>query len=475
MQEELFQINQSEAVMKKYLQRFLKNFSGAVYIFKLNCSAETFSENFQGEYTYVSSGVEKIFGYNSNFLKEDKMIREKIIYPEEIGYIRKKMYQSFIDKKPYQLIYKIMTSSGEMKWIWDEGEILWNEKDQVLHAEGIIMDLSVLRNVDSAKAKNDIASKFSENTLYRFEDMVGKSEAMQKLFSKIKLIENSTAPVLILGETGSGKELVAKAVHKHSTAANENFIPVNCGAIPEHLLESEFFGYKKGAFTGATSNQEGFISAANNGTLFLDEVGELPLNMQVKLLRVLETKTYTPLGSNTPVPSSFRLIAATNRDLAQMVKEGKIRSDFYYRINVILLKIPPLRERPGDIPLLLNHYLIKNKIKKIIPLAVRLALEQYPWPGNIRELYNFLDKYCALGELSVENEFSLTSLETSEKIPDTEFSLEQTVNHYEKKLILKAMEKVQWKQAEAAKFLQLNLRTLQRKLKKYNISKKSLK
>ena len=204
-------------------------------------------------------------------------------------------------------------------------------------------------------------------------NLVGKSEAMHKVYSLILKAAETDTNVIIYGETGCGKDLVASSIHNYS-GRKGRYVPVNCGAVPENLLESEFFGYVRGAFTGATTAKEGFVAAAHNGTLFLDEIGELPISLQVKFLRVLETKMYTPLGSTAQKSSSFRLIAATNRDMAALVREKKTRADFYYRVNVLVINIPPLRERKEDLPLLIKAWCDRNGIDLSLPHQVRLAM-----------------------------------------------------------------------------------------------------
>ena len=237
-------------------------------------------------------------------------------------------------------------------------------------------------------------------------------------------------------------------------------------------MESEFFGHTKGAFSGATGNKEGYIGAANNGTLFLDEIGELPLQLQVKLLRALENKMYTPVGGTAPRESSFRLIAATNQDLTRMVREKTMRSDFYYRVHVLSITLPPLRERLADLPLLTAAWMEKRGTSIDIPLPVRLAMEHYGWPGNIRELYNFLDRYAAFGEAALDSpgEAGRAGL----VLPDFHdgLTLEDATLQMEERMIRQALEKCRWKRGEAAAALGLNLRTLQRKMKRLGMNER---
>ena len=237
----------------------------------------------------------------------------------------------------------------------------------------------------------------------RPEMFVGRSPGLRAVLTQLAQVAPTSATVLLLGESGTGKELAANTIHAGSPRAGHPFIKINCAALPEGLIESELFGHEKGAFTGAVGMRKGRFEAADGGTLFLDEIGELPIHLQVKLLRAIENKMYTPVGSNTPKASSFRLVAATNQDLSKMVLEKKMRSDFYYRVHVLSITLPPLRERHGDIPLLVEAYMERKGISCALPLQVRLAMEHYDWPGNVRELHNFLDRYTAFGDVALES------------------------------------------------------------------------
>ncbi|MGD8915020.1 MAG: sigma-54 dependent transcriptional regulator [Syntrophobacterales bacterium] len=304
----------------------------------------------------------------------------------------------------------------------------------------------------------------------RFENLVGRSEAMQELFVMIQDVAESDSPVLITGETGTGKELVAKAIHAKSARHNGPFIPINCGAFPEHLLESELFGHERGAFTGAHRAKKGRLDLAHHGTLFLDEVGTVPLKMQVDLLRVLETKEFHRLGGTTEIEVDFRTIAATNRDLQQAIKKGEFRQDFFYRLNVISLHIPPLRLRRDDIPLLAEHFLDRytretNKDIDTISKEAMSLLRKYDWPGNVRELENAIERAVVIcrKRLLGPEEFSflaphlLTATET--------YSLEKTqIAH-----LLKVLKEFDWNITRAAQALEINRVTLHKKIKKYEL------
>lgn len=313
---------------------------------------------------------------------------------------------------------------------------------------------------------------------YGLDKIVGQSYKMQQIYNLILEVASSDASVLIYGESGTGKELVANAIHKLGSNKLKPFLPVNCGGIPDNLIESEFFGYKKGAFTGAHIDKAGFLEILDGGTLFLDEIGEINLNMQVKLLRAIDGDGYTPLGSNQIIKPKVRIISATNKDLNDHVEKGLMRSDFFYRINVVPLYLPPLRERRDDISLLIYHFLKKFSTGKSlphIPPKIMDGLEQYNWPGNIRELQNIIHRYITLNRLDVFNSCLSTKWfdDSSEKsVPKLEgqcANLQDAMKHYEKIILLHSLKKNQWNQSKTASSLGINRKTLYSKIKKYNI------
>lgn len=308
---------------------------------------------------------------------------------------------------------------------------------------------------------------------YSFDDIISRNPIMHAFFSILPEIAISESTVLISGESGTGKELFAKAIHSHSNRKNEPFVPVNCGAIPETLLESELFGYKKGAFTGAIMNKPGRFAAAEKGTLFLDEIGDLPLPTQVKLLRVLEDKEYLPLGATKTVKANVRIIAASNRPLIEMLKEGSFRDDLYYRINVLNLELPPLRDRKEDIPLLINHFIkhfnsLQGKnIREMEPAAL-IAIMNYSFPGNVRELRNIIEGafiLCKQGFI----EFKHLPLHLQAKSSNQQNLPIMTLKAIEKTFVLKALERHKGNHSKAAKELGIHRSTLYRKLEKYSI------
>ena len=306
-------------------------------------------------------------------------------------------YDQVREHKSYEMKYRIKIRERAFEWVWDIGAGDYDKQGNIIGYKGVIMDISEEKFNELELQEENKQLKASIEQANGLGRIIGRSKAMQNVYELIMKASENDMNVIILGETGCGKDLVAKAIHEYSGKKGD-YVPVNCGAIPEQLMESEFFGHTKGSFSGAYANKQGFIAAADNGTLFLDEIGEIPLNLQVKLLRTLENRTYTPLGSNTPKNSNFRLITATHRDLNQMVQEKNMRSDFFYRINVLEIHLPPLRERENDLFLLVENYFKRKNAKITLPLKVRLAMQNYHWPGNVRELHNFLDKYLFLGE-----------------------------------------------------------------------------
>ncbi len=316
-------------------------------------------------------------------------------------------------------------------------------------------------------------------TEYSLENIIGQSQCMQELFRLLPKIAQSNSNVLILGESGSGKELVANAVHNLSPRKGKNFVAINCAAFPEGLLESEIFGYMKGAFTGAMQNKQGLFELADDGSIFLDEIGEMPLNLQVKLLRVIENGIFRRLGGTTDIKVDVRIISATNKDLKEEVKAGKFREDLYYRLNVFPVRIPPLRERKEDIPLLINHFLSKLSCpqKRITPDAMKVLLD-YEWKGNVRELENIVERIALLSEkdeitfddLPSEIKGYTLKIEGIPVLTDEGVNLDSIVEDIEKKYILQALEKANGIKTEAAKLLNLTFRSFRHRLKKYGIT-----
>jgi len=320
---------------------------------------------------------------------------------------------------------------------------------------------------ENISLREKLGSSFDRNRI------IGHSPAINQLLTTVSQVAPSEATVLILGESGTGKELIAAAIHYNSPRRQGPFIRINCGAITETLLESELFGYEKGAFTGADRRREGKFVQASGGTIFLDEITETSFAMQVKLLRVLQEREITRVGGMEAIPVNVRIIAATNRDLYRLVTEGKFREDLYYRLNVVTLKVPPLRERQEDIPLLAHHFLEefaarnRKSIRGFTPQAMDLLMK-YPWPGNVRELMNAVERAVVLtrSDFITPEDLSLPSLNTEREnnVPDA-LPLEEM----EKKTIMRTLAKAGGNKSEAARRLGITRRTLHLKLKKYGL------
>ncbi|WP_459922258.1 sigma 54-interacting transcriptional regulator [Desulfatiferula olefinivorans] len=308
----------------------------------------------------------------------------------------------------------------------------------------------------------------------QFCGIIGKCKAMMDVYDLLLMAAPTNLSTIIYGESGTGKELIARAVHTLSNRNAGRFVPVNCGAITENIIESEFFGYKKGAFTGAVQDRGGFLDLADGGTLFLDEIGEIGLNMQVKLLRAIEGGGYTPVGSNQLKKTDIRIVAATNKDLADLVKQGKMRADFFYRINIIRIDLPPLRERKEDIPGLVDHFLRKspnNVDVTRLPDDVMSYLDGYHFPGNVRELQNIVNQYIALRRI-VPAPFGSSDVRTETRelsADERSDSLASLVNDYEKKIIGACLSECNWNKSRVAKRLGIDRKTLSTKIRKLDL------
>ncbi len=336
-------------------------------------------------------------------------------------------------------------------------------------ALSLVME-KVLQQKRLASERDYLRGQLSQIT--RFDNIIGASPRMNKVFDMIADVAESDASVLILGETGTGKELVAKAIHAKSLRRQLPFIAINCGALPENLLESELFGYQKGAFTGATHSRKGFFEVVSGGTLFLDEIGEISPKMQVDLLRVLEEKQIIRVGERLPTPVDFRLICATRKDLDAAVRDGSFRKDFYYRINVITIPIPPLRKRKEDIPLLLSHFLEKyshdtnKKVNRLTKDAVE-RLKSYDWPGNVRELENAVERAVVLSRSRTLNSGDFSFLSASGAAP----SGPRTLQEVERDYIGRILDECDWNVTQAARILDVNRTTLHRMINRFGLQR----
>jgi DNA-binding NtrC family response regulator len=332
-------------------------------------------------------------------------------------------------------------------------------------------DLShLIRNASSQislKEENE-ALRNKLVSLENVENLIGSSEAMIKVLKEVEQVAQSSSPVIITGESGTGKELIAQAIHSNSKRKFSPLVSVHCGALTESLLESELFGHEKGAFTGAMYNRKGRFEMADGGTIFLDEIATISSKMQIELLRVLETKTFIRVGGNKEITSDFRVICATNKNLKQMVDDGQFREDLFYRLNVVNIQIPPLRERTEDIPMLVDHFIKKyctslsRNILSIEKSALK-RLEQYDFPGNVRELENMIERAIVVGN---DKEIRLKDLPFDRGMSSNSF---KSLEDLEKQYILQVLNKYDWNITKSAKVIKVDRVTLYNKIKKYKL------
>ncbi len=385
------------------------------------------------------------------------------------------------------------------RWLKKNDQEIWVEgKGNLFQWKGTPTVLLTARDITDTKMKEismqeetaylrreNVTLRSSIKDRYRFGDIIGKSVAIQEVYERSLNAAATNASVIIYGESGTGKELVAKAIHRISNRSQSNFVAVNCAAIPETLVESEFFGYKKGAFTGANTDKEGYLDKANDGTLFLDEVGELGMNLQAKLLRAIEGGGYLPVGSNIVKHSDFRIIAATNKNLIEYTKKGLMREDFFYRIHIIPINLPPLRKRKDDIPLLVEHFIrLSSPGNKIVsvPGNVLEALQEYDWPGNVRELHNVIQRYLMVNKIEFLAPLKKPPMEMkNDNQPLFDEAPEGTVKSpiikelsdykedSEKAAILEALNQNRWNRGKTAELLNISRKTLHRKMQRFGL------
>jgi PAS domain S-box-containing protein len=424
---------------------------------------------------FVNTSFGSIFGYTPEQLTQKDPI---VLFHDN----HKQSFKEFCE----EFNLGIPAESMQVQCIRGDGSEIWAEIDgNIVEWEGNPAVLITLRDVTESKIreltlaeereslhKENVNLKATLQDRYRFGDIIGKSSAMQQVYELIIKSSASDASVIIYGESGTGKDLIAQTIHDLSNRHDKPFVPVNCGAVPESLFESEFFGYRKGAFTGAHVSKHGFFDLAHEGTLFLDEVGQLTLNMQAKLLRAIEGRGYMPVGGNKIKKADFRIIAATNKNLIDMVRKGLMRDDFFYRLHIIPIFVPPLRERMEDISLLVEHILqSENNDNKKHLFSGRIIdkLCDYHWPGNVRELQNVIQRYILLGHLDFMNLSKTLSAQchdfADKKSDEAKLVLPDAIARIEETYISQALSKNSWNRSSAAVELGISRKTLFRKMK----------
>lgn len=430
-------------------------------------------------FEYASKGSHKILGYHADKIVDGYAFRQ-LVHSEDQVKNATIIKQLTPENNRYDLIYRMRASWGEDRWVHEQGTAIFSEKRVLIAIDGLLTDITEQKRKEISLHEENIRLRTSIKERYKLGKLIGKSPAMQKVYARILKAAATTASVIIHGESGTGKEVAARTIHELSSRKNMPFIAVNCGAITETLMESEFFGHLKGSYSGAHADRDGFLTAANGGTLFLDEIGEMPITLQVKLLRVLDGKGYIPVGANRSRQSDFRLVSATNRDLSEMVRSGKMREDFYYRINTVPVLLPPLRQRKEDLPLLIDHFVgsFSEEFDEEFQLSSKfyLTLDKHDWPGNVRELQNVIRRYLTLKEISfnpsVQN-FTHTAspvkIDVSLANSSDTSSVRKEMDEVEKRRITAVLQQNQWHIGKSATVLGISRRTLQRRLNKYNL------
>jgi len=427
----------------------------------------------QGVIISVNPALEKLTGYRADeLIGQSCSILGCNTCAEAQAAPGEKFCELFTEGQIRSCSCRLRTKDGRPLFVQKNAAVLTNDEGTILGGVETLTDLS---QVKAQEARIDLLQQ-ELGVSPGFENMVGKSAVMQRLFSLIKSAAHSDAPVLIQGESGTGKELVAAAIHHLGPRAGGPFITVNCAALNQNLLESELFGHVKGAFTGAVQDRRGRFEAAHQGDLFLDEIGDLPPETQVKLLRVLQEKVVERVGDNRPVKVDVRFICATNKDLKDEMRRGRFREDLYYRIGVIPIHVPPLRERTEDIPLLVEAFVsrIGQRTGKTLDGVSQAAVERlvdYPWPGNVRELINALEYafvVCRKGPIQPHH----LPVEIAGRRPESEavsLARRRTSPAGEREEILDALERSGGKKTEAARLLGISRVTLWKRLKEYDI------
>lgn len=456
-------VSQQLTEKNRQLSTLMDNLFGIAY--RSNTDAERTMQ-------LMSVGTTPLTGYSvEHFTHSSGTSFMSVVLEKDRAELSRRIEEALSRKERFECEYRIVLKNGEHKWVREQGVGLYNDAGVAYAVEGFISDATKSKTQELGIRKENSALKKKMQAHY-LENIVGDSEPMQNLYEMILKAAGTDDNVIVYGESGTGKELVSRAVHDHSTRINGNFVPVNCGAIPEHLFESEFFGHKKGAFTGAVANRRGYLEQADGGTLFLDELGEISQLGQIKLLRAIEGGGFTPVGGTGVVHVKPRIVAATNRDLMEMVTAGAMRSDFYYRIHVVPIYIPPLRDRKQDISQLIEHFMrMFPKLDECSPITpeVMNAFVNYDWPGNIRELQNALHQYLHLGTLVLGGEQIISGCSSTRKDCIPQEPLEKALARFERQYIVDVLKHNAWRRMTTANTLQIDRKTLFRKMKQYDI------
>jgi chemotaxis protein methyltransferase CheR len=461
---------------KRYLQALERSTDG---LWDLDMKSKT---------VFYSDRFLEILGFSPDDFPETMDSFFSRLHPDDANATRTAIELHLKERVPYHVEYRLLTKSGTYLWFLARGQAIWDSAGDAVHMSGWIQDITnrkqaelnlqaALSEIKQLKDKLEAERAYLQEEIklaYNHENIIGQSDEINYVLYKVEQIAATDTTVLVLGETGTGKELVARAVHNLSLHKDRALIKINCAALPSNLIESELFGHEKGAFTGAQTRRLGRFEVANGTTLFLDEIGELPLDLQPKLLRVLQDGEFERLGSSHTIKVDVRVIAATNRYLEQEVREGRFREDLWYRLNIFPITVPPLRERSEDIPLLVEYFVDKISKRmgsaiKSIPTTVMDALQDYHWPGNIRELENVLERAV------INSSGTKLRLVDELKKPTKDFrTADRTLADVERDYIVRVLEQTNWKVSgknSAAEILGLDRSTLRARLRKLGIQR----
>jgi len=435
---------------------------------------------------FYSDRFREILGYASEEFAATIESFLSRLHPEDAEAIWAAIERHLHERIPYKVEYRLRTKSGEYMWFLARGQAIWNTEGKAIRMSGAIQDITerkqaelnlkaALSEIKELKDKLELERAYLQEEIkleYNYENIIGQSDGLNYVLYKVEQIASSDTTVLVLGETGTGKELVARAIHGLSPRNGLVLVKVNCATLPPNLIESELFGHEKGAFTGAYARQLGRFEVANGATLFLDEIGELPLELQPKLLRVIQDGEFERLGSSRTIKVDVRIIAATNRNLEEEVRKGRFREDLWYRLSIFPITVPPLRERMEDIALLVEFFIDKiskrlGKSIENIPTSVMNTLQDYQWSGNVRELENVLERAV------INSSGPKLRLVDELKKPHTDLTTTQkTLEEVERAHIVQVLEQTNWKvsgQNGAAEILGLNRSTLRARIRKLGI------
>ena len=437
---------------------------------------------------FYSDRFKENLGYASEEFPETVDAFRSRLHPEDADAVWAAVERHLQEHVPYNIEYRLKTNSGEYQWFLARGQAIWDDKGNATRMAGSIKNITErmeaaqnLRDalVEIRELKNHLEAEkaYLQEEIkleYNFENIIGNSDELKYTLYKVEQIAPTDTDVIILGETGTGKELIARAIHASSPRKNRTLVKVNCATLPLNLMESELFGYEKGAFTGAVDRRLGRFEIADGATLFLDEIGELPLELQSKLLRVIQDGEFERLGSSRTLKVDVRIIAATNRNLEEEVRNGRFRKDLWYRLNIFPITVPPLRNRKQDLPLLVDFFVkrVSRKLGKsidTIPKSVMSALQNYHWPGNVRELENVIER--AVINTSGNKLRLMDTLDTPQKDLAT---TPKTLETVERDHIIRILEETRWKVSgknSAAEILGLNSSTLRARMRKLGIRK----